>query len=150
MAQRCQSMWGKGRGLGLNDPFRLRVVTRQCGAWLALLALTLQLTMSFGHFHARDFAGDGIGYATAGTAKGWRSSPGLIAATLKQAKLADDEDFCPICFSASLLGNSFVPHAVQPSLLAQFVDIRQAIARDFDRIVQARRAPFQSRAPPLV
>jgi hypothetical protein len=134
--------------LGLNDPIRLRLVIRQCGAWLALLALTLQLGLSFGHFHARDFAGS-IDYAKVDTAKGWHGPSGLVATTLKRAKLADDDDYCPICFTASLLGNSFVPHAAQPSLLAQFVDIHHAIARDFDRIVDTRRAPFQSRAPPL-
>jgi hypothetical protein len=134
----------------LNDPIRLRLVLRQCGAWLALLALTLQLGMSFGHFHARDFAGASIDYAKVDAAKGWHGPPGLVAATLKRAKLADDEDYCPICFSASLLGNSFVPHAVQPLLLAQFADVSHAIAREFDRAVGSRRAPFQSRAPPLI
>jgi hypothetical protein len=131
--------------LRLNDPIRLRLMARTCGAWLALLALALQLGLSFGHFHARDFAG----YTAAGTGKGWHSAPGLLATSLKQAKPADDEDRCPICFSAFLLGNSFVPHAAQPSLLTPFVDIHHVIPRDFARTVEARRAPFQSRAPPL-
>lgn len=133
----------------LNDPIRLRLVVRQCGAWLALLALTLQLGMSFGHFHARDFAGAGIDYAKVDAARGWYGLPAADTATLKRAKLADDDDYCPICFSASLLATSFVPHAAQPSLLSQFADIHHAVARDFDRIVETRRAPFQSRAPPL-
>jgi hypothetical protein len=138
----------RGRGLRLNDAIRLRLVVRQCGAWLALLALTLQLGMSFGHFHARDIAGAGA--TTFDAAKGWRGAPTFEATALKGAKLADGDDRCPICFSDFLLATSFVPDAAQASLLAQFADLAHSIARDFDRILETRRAPFQSRAPPLV
>jgi hypothetical protein len=143
-----RGVWGKGRRLRLNDPIRLRLM-RSCGAWLALLALTLQLAMSFGHFHAGEFAAGGIGTATSDATKGWHGLPVPDAATLKRTKIADDEDRCPICFSAFLLGTSFVPHSKQPSLMAQFVDIQRVVARDFDRVVKTGRAPFQSRAPPL-
>lgn len=123
----------------LTDPIWWPRFARRCGVYLALLALTLQLAMSFGHIHARDFAAQNIAISKAHTAKSWHA-PG---------KLADDDDHCPICFSGFLLGNSFVPHAAQPQRSPEFADARPALALTFDRVPGSERAAFQSRAPPL-
>src|SRR5215475_8859263 len=57
-------------GLTGARPTLLRSFTRQCGATLALLALTLQLVLSFGHLHARDISASGFVFAKANTADG--------------------------------------------------------------------------------
>jgi hypothetical protein len=115
---------------------------RRGAAWLALAALALQTAVSFGHVHL-----DGI-------------HGGNRAATLADARAhaeqappqqpgEDDHDYCAICATIYLTANSFVPQPPQlPRLFAcravEHVD-RAAVV-----FVVAQRAPFQSRAPPLV
>src|SRR5215469_11417707 len=62
----------KADGLTGAGPTLLRSFTRQCGVTLALLALTLQLALSFGHLHASDISASGFVFAKASTADGWR------------------------------------------------------------------------------
>jgi hypothetical protein len=133
------SMMGKRSG-GLTGarPTPLRSFTRQCGAYLALVALALQLALSFGHIHARDISASGISLAKAHPAS-WQSP----------SKLADDEDLCPICFSGFLLSTSFVPDVPQPPVSFAFESIDHLFARTIALVVAIRRAPFQPRAPPL-
>jgi hypothetical protein len=142
---------GKGlrRSLQLTDPTWLRLVTRRCGVYLALLALTLQLTMSFAHFHARDFAPRTMFDSKADATRGWYGSVKPEATTPSPGKLADDDDHCPICFSGFLLATSFVPDVAQPPSLFDFADAGNALELAFKGVVKSERAPFQSRAPPL-
>jgi hypothetical protein len=121
-----------------------REVVQRSGAWIALLALVVQIAASFGHMHARDIAGD-IGSRIA---DGWHQSTVTQAAASNPADIADDEDQCPICFSASLLATSFVPHAVQPVTVVELHDVNYDSARAFLGVLEPRRAAFQSRAPP--
>ena len=122
-------------------PTRLRSFTRQCGAYLALLALTLQLALSFGHLHARDISASGIVSA--------KTSVGAELSKQSPSKLADDEDLCPICFSGFLLATSFVPDAPQPPVSFAFESIDHLFARSIGHVAAIRRTPFQPRAPPL-
>jgi hypothetical protein len=117
----------------------LRSFTRQCGAYLALVALALQLALSFGHLHARDISASGISLAKTHTASSWQSP----------SKLADDEDLCPVCFSGFLLSTSFVPDAPQPPVSFAFESIDHLFADTIALVAAIRRAPFQPRAPPL-
>jgi hypothetical protein len=120
-------------------PTPLRKLTRQCGACLALVALALQLALSFGHLHARDISASGISFAKTHTASSWQSP----------SKLADDEDLCPVCFSGFLLSTSFVPDAPQPPVSFAFESIDRLFARTIALVAAIRRTPFQPRAPPL-
>jgi len=119
-------------------PTLLRKLTRQCGAYLALVALALQLALSFGHLHARDISASGISLAKAHPAS-WQSP----------SKLADDDDLCPVCFPGFLLSTSFVPDAPQPPVSFAFESIDHLFARTIVLVAAIRRTSFQPRAPPL-
>jgi hypothetical protein len=125
--------------LTLAGPTLLRSFTRQCGAYLALVALTLQLALSFGHLHARDISASGIIFATSHTASSWQSP----------SNLADDDELCPICFSGFLLASSFVPPAPQPPVAFAFERIDRLFLNSIALVVATRRTPVQPRAPPL-
>ena len=147
---------GGDRKLRPADLTLRRTVTQRCGAYLALLALTLQFALSFGHVHPRDFAPGNFASATTHanaawqTEAAWQRSPQPEATRPTSGKLADDEDQCPICFSGLLLATSFVPDTAHPPLSFDVAEISQAVAPDFDGVVRSVRAPFQSRAPPRV
>ena len=119
------------------------------GSWFALLALTINLALSFGHFHAAD---------------GKVVSGGLIAA-ITSAAVPDDgprdgsksnhptdghdvDVLCPICVAASALAHAFV--ATPPVLPVTFASV--TLTRTLPPVialVEPRRAAFQSRGPPL-
>jgi Protein of unknown function (DUF2946) len=109
---------------------------------LALLALAVQFVVAFGHIHRDDIYGTARAVAAiaAPVPDGGQSLPGG-----HPAKHGDD--YCAICATISLLGNSFV--AVAPTLPLPAVS--HAIEQ-FDRVaaifIAPRRAAFQSRAPP--
>ena len=65
------------------------------------------------------------------------------------AKLASEDEDCPICFSGILLATSFIPDAAQASPSLDLTDAGQPFALTFDGVPKTHRAPFQSRAPPL-
>jgi hypothetical protein len=112
------------------------------GTWLALAALALQLVVSFGHLHL-----DGVHRADPDLTL---AAPGAQASQLPAPHPTNDgdDDYCAICATIYLAANSFVPPA--PELPVPFVS--QTIEH-FDHVVVVfiapRRAPFQSRAPPL-
>jgi len=126
----------------------LRGFTRQCGAYLALLALTLQLALSFGHLH-RDISASGFVGAKSRATDGWQRPAGAEVSKQSPSKLADDEDLCPICFSGLLLSTSVVPDAPQPPVSFAFEAIDHRFARTIALVTAIRRTPFQPRAPPL-
>ncbi len=118
------------------------VHNRRFGSWLALAALVLQFVVSFGHVHL-----DGV----------HRTYPALAASgsTAQASQLGAahsgndaDDDYCPICATIYLAANSFLPPV--PQLPVPFVS---RLIEHFDRVavgfIVPRRAPFQSRAPPL-
>lgn len=112
----------------------------QFGSWLALAALALQIAVSFGHVHL-----DRVARASAVVAV--TAPPGTPALPDHQPGNEAD-DYCAICATIYLAANSFVPQA--PQLAVPFGS--QAIEH-LDRVaavfIVPRRAPFQSRAPPL-
>jgi hypothetical protein len=112
------------------------------GSWLALIALAVNIALSFGHIH-------GIG--------GHRSERSLIAASIaspdsRQAPDHSDDGkadyLCPICMAATAMGTALAP--TPPALPVEFADtainhaIEHAVA-----IPPAPRAAFQSRGPPI-
>jgi hypothetical protein len=118
------------------------VHNRRLGSWLALVALALQMVVSFGHFHR-----DGVHHTYPAPAV---SGSGAQASQLPAPHAGNDgdDDYCAICATIYLAATSFLPPA--PELPVPLVS--QAIEH-FDRVaallIAPRRAPFQSRAPPL-
>ncbi len=112
-----------------------------CGA-LALFALALQITLSFGHIHRRDFAG--IPGAPVAHAQ-------LTAAHSPDGDAADQlsDGYCLVCAAVALSGTAVLP--VLPALLppAPLDDVSH-----WYRLADARgrfdHALFSARAPPLV
>ncbi|HLJ00959.1 MAG TPA: DUF2946 family protein [Bradyrhizobium sp.] len=109
-------------------------------SWLALIALAINLGLSFGHLHAHDGAG-------------LRSlSSAAIAASDEQGtKGHQDGDqadlFCPICMAAGAIGHALTSAPpVLPILFAQ--SAIDPTCEDVVSIPQPPRAAFYSRGPP--
>ena len=119
---------------------RSRAPNRGFATWLALFALAFQLIVSFGHVHL-----DGIHLANRAAITGQVAKAQPLPA---QSPGDDDDGYCAICASIYLASNSFVPQA--PPLPVPFVTQR---VEHFEGVIVvwtvSRRAPFQSRAPPL-
>jgi hypothetical protein len=127
----------------------VRTFVQRCGGCLALAALVLQLGLSFGHFHARDFAYQGADHSGRQTVGGWNSRTAMQESMERPSKLADDDDQCPICFSSSLLASSFVPDIPRPAIPIDFLDVGGTFPRADHFAFDARRAAFQPRGPPI-
>ena len=110
---------------------------RRLGGWLALFALAVQLTLSFGHIHAEDFHKVGAPQTFNVAAQ-----PDGVPATPHP-----DHDDCPICVAAHLTGTAALPMPPQFAVpVATPVAWRAAIERRINQ--PATRQPFQARAPP--
>jgi hypothetical protein len=77
------------------------------GSWAAILALTIQLVLSFGHIHLKDIQGSSA--VITATAQVQSNSP------------ADDDggttghDFCAICVALNLTSSSVLPTVALPA-----------------------------------
>lgn len=115
---------------------------RRLGGTLALFALTLQLVLSFGHIHVRDFAGiSGPAVAQAQVT----AAHGPAGDAADQA----NDIYCAVCATVALTGNLVLPNLPALSPPSNSTDVshwyRYADQRDrFDH------ALFSARAPPLV
>ena len=109
---------------------------RRVGAWLGLLALALQLVLSFGHIHLSDFA---IPQAAAAA-----PNPGTPS-----NRHHGTPDICAICVALNLTASSVAPTAA--SLVLPFV-FAQAWLRDFEAALLSSEPHlfFQARAPPVL
>jgi hypothetical protein len=114
------------------------------GTWLALIALAVNLALSFGHFHAFD---------------GKVVSGGLIAKVASvvtsnggpQPGHPTDEHadvLCPICVASAAMAHALA--SVPPALPVEFVVAAadRTITPDVT-LVRPPQAAFQSRGPPL-
>jgi hypothetical protein len=119
-------------------------LNRRIGAWAALFALALQITLSFGHVHLAKFA---------------VSSPSLIGIAAVQAperssgpanpdRHTGANDFCTICATIALIASSALP---EPARLALPVAGPAASPREFAITLASDEAHFlfQARAPPV-
>jgi hypothetical protein len=116
---------------------------RRIGSWLALVALAIQLGLSFGHVHLDTVRR--IDPAVAAIGPGTHAAKSLPA---QQQPGEDSDDYCAICASIYLASNSFVPappHLPVPSV-SQIVE---HFDHDTITFIARRRLAFQSRAPPL-
>jgi hypothetical protein len=117
--------------------------TLRQGSWLALIALAVNLGLSFGHFHAIDgnVSGRGIAAMTASIAP----DDGQ-----KQGHPNDDhaDYFCPICMAATAMANALT--STPPALPLEFNNV--TIDRTIEPVlalVEPPRAAFQPRGPPI-
>jgi hypothetical protein len=115
----------------------VRAKRRRLSGWLALFALAVQLTLSFGHIHAEDFHKDAAPqtYNVAGEAGGAPAAP------------ASDHDDCPICAAAHLTGAAALP-APPPFAVPLPEAFAWRAAIEHRVVPRAVRQPFQARAPP--
>jgi hypothetical protein len=108
------------------------------GSWAALLALTVQLVLSFGHIHPEDIV----------------AAPAVATQQQAQSDAPYDgggsdrhHDVCAICVAFHLTSSSVVPVAETPA-----IPIAQAHSWDVDvsrfRIASGVHLLFQARAPP--
>jgi hypothetical protein len=113
-------------------------------AWLALIALAMNVGLSFGHFHAIDGKASGRGIAAVAAS---------IASPDDGQKPTNHDDshadyLCPICMAATAMANSLA--SAPPALPLEFSDV--TIDRTIEAalvLVEPPRAAFQSRAPPI-
>jgi hypothetical protein len=108
-------------------------------SYLALFALALQLTLSFGHTHLNDLAPGKTTIAAAQEVSNPTSVP--------SGTVPDGDEVCTICAIISLSGSLLIPGA--PTLVfasaqheAFFPDLVAVLVSD------PTRAQFQARAPP--
>lgn len=124
----------------------LRLFARRCGAYLALMALMLQLALSFAHVHKHDLASSGFGRTDVVSIG--RAHATLQAVQQLPSRLADDDEHCPICFSIFLLSNSSLSAAPVSHHSVQFAALGRPFGPFYDRLFQRRHTAFLSRAPP--
>ena len=114
------------------------------GTWLGLIALAINLGLSFGHVHTIDGKISGRGIAA-------------VAASIASTDAGDRQrqpgdghaDYlCPICMAATAIANALT--STPPALPVEFanVTIDRTIA-SVVALVEPQRAAFQSRGPPI-
>ena len=104
------------------------------GTWLALIALAINLGLSFGHFHAIDGKASGRGIAA--------------AASIASPDDGHADDLCPICMASTAMGNALA--STPPALPLEFAAV--SIDRTIESVlllVEPLRAAFQPRGPPI-
>ncbi|WP_092081869.1 hypothetical protein [Bradyrhizobium brasilense] len=112
-----------------------------------MAALTIQLALSFAHVHKHELAVPRIDRTDVVSVA--RARGGLQVAQRLPARLTDDEDHCPICFSGFLLSNSSLPDAPANPAWLQFAEIDRPFNPACDPVFRSRHAAFLSRAPPV-
>jgi hypothetical protein len=104
--------------------------------------MTLQLVLSFGHFHLEEIAsGSAVASVTVSKAPSSQQNPAQHPAN-------GADDFCAICATIHLTSTSFLADA--PLLPVPFASRTIEHFGDFTFVfISPQRAAFQSRAPPL-
>ena len=111
------------------------------GSWCALLALTIQLVMSFGHLH---FASSAATAALASAAEPLAGTPDDPPTPSKHSRVAD---YCTICASLHLAG---LLTAEPPSVPALLPPVQARLTARIEAQSSSHSGlPFNARAPPL-
>lgn len=115
---------------------------RRHGAYLALVALALQIVLSFGHVDLGGIIGP-----THLTLAGKQNTVGAQAQPGPVKPSGDGDSYCPICASIFLVSNSFVSEPPKLPVPDGFERTIHSIR--IDRGISAPRSIiFRSRAPP--
>jgi hypothetical protein len=117
------------------------------GGRLALFALALQFYLAFGHIHPEDIYGPAQITLPAASSIVLPAAEALRAIPADQ-KLGHSDKLCAICEAMYFLGLSFTPDGPQILPLPRAWWPLEPLAAIAAIAVDARRAPFQSRAPP--
>ena len=115
---------------------------RRHGAVLALIALALQIAVTFGHVHLSALAQNP--HATS-------AQRAALAETKSHAPAqipADNEDYCAICASIFLASSAFAPAPPQLLVPANFQRVEHFL-KSARSVSDSRRLAFRSRAPPV-
>ena len=112
--------------------------------WLAVIALAMNVGLSFGHFHAIDSKASERGIAAVAAS---------IASPDDGQKQGNPDDshadyLCPICMAATAMASALAP--APPALPLEFnnVTIDRTVVSVLV-LVEPPRAAFQSRGPPI-
>jgi hypothetical protein len=118
--------------------------TLRQGSWLALIALAINLGLSFGHIHAIDGKVSGRGIAAL------RASVSSPDDGERQGHPGDGhaDYLCPICMAATAIANALVSTPPALPLELTNVTIDHTVEPVF-ALVAPQRAAFQSRGPPI-
>ena len=119
------------------------------GSWCALLAVMIQLAVSFGHAHFDPLRLNGLfAQGSQGPAAADRQAPGdPVAPASKPVGLAFE--YCAICAVINI-GASMVPQAAPSSVVPIMATrVRYVAHADASDWAQAH-LPFRARAPPSV
>ena len=113
------------------------------GSWFALVALAINLGLSFGHIHAID--GKGFGHRFASIAAIASPDDGQTPGHHE----GDQADLlCPICMAAGAVGHALT--STQPALPLALAESQTGLTIEHDFAVpQPPRAAFHSRGPPI-
>ena len=118
--------------------------TLRQSTWLALIALAMNLGLSFGHFHAID--GNDFGRGIAAVAASIASPDDGQKQGNSDDKYADY--LCPVCMAATAMASALA--SVPPSLHQQLASAPVNLAIEPALVLaEPRRAAFQSRGPPI-
>jgi hypothetical protein len=120
-----------------------RTRLRQFGARLGLLALLLQLALSFGHVHVPGAVSERTP-AVAGLQTAGKSLPGE-----DQVPAGIPDDDCPVCAVMHLVASGLLPVLAWIFVAAKFTEIAHQLFLDPFNPGFARHVLFQTRAPPF-
>ena len=114
------------------------------GSWLALIALAVNLGLSFGHIHAIDGKASGHGIGAVAASIAWPDDG------QKQGHPSDDhaDYLCPICMAATAMANALASTPPALPLELNKVTIDRTIVPVL-ALVEPPRAAFQPRGPPI-
>jgi Protein of unknown function (DUF2946) len=112
------------------------------GSWLALVALTINFALAFGHVHALD---------------GTKAARGTIVAaiastddgqTQKHPSDGQADYLCPICMAAASISHALT--STPAGVPVEFAETLIDRALEQTRVlIEPQRAAFQSRGPPI-
>jgi hypothetical protein len=109
---------------------------------VALIALALQIALTFGHVHLRGLA-DGSHVAIAEQVR--------LAHTVPQAPTqhpSDDDNYCAVCASIFLASSAFAPAPPQLPVPGNFQRVEHSL-KSVRPLADSLRLAFRSRAPPV-
>ena len=122
---------------------------KRYGARLALVALALQIVLSFGHVHLENVHLDGVRISHGAAAGAHNTVAVQASGQLPAQNPGSDDDYCAICASIFLASTSFVSQPPPLPVPVGFRHIEHSFGTAFG-IIEPRRVAFRSRAPPAV
>jgi len=118
------------------------------GSWCALLALAVQLVLSFGHVHRSEFPSVSASSPLSAVSTGAASTTGSDASSAAAKPIGLGSDYCAIC-AAMVLANS-VRMAAAPALPRPAVGTRVRFTANAEIVpAVSPHLLFRARAPPL-